>query len=366
MARRDRLRAPSVLILSALAGLAVGCTGGPKSAPPPEPEAVEPQAHAEDQGDELLARLKPEHFRELPPDRPTSRIEGDPSIQRRNSRPAKTTPSVAEAPAPAESAPAIPVAAAKPTPTESPARRRERLLGELADAIASDAASDDPFRAASALTVMQALEPGVASERLANLRAGLSPDQQRALSALSRVLAAAPDAARASPADLGRVLSDQAAALVEREGLTIATAQLARRVEGFGRYTPFEQASFLAGRPQTVIVYTELEGFAYAPVTNADPEAGAAPRWAVDLSQELQLFHDADGTLAWRSPAQASRDVSARQRRDHFLVQRVDLPRSLTVGSYKLKVTVRDLTSGATAERLIPLRVVADSALADR
>lgn len=361
MPRPDRLRPHHILPL-ALA-LAAGCAAPPAATKPtPEPTPVAADAPADD----LLTRLKPEHFKALPKDPSNSRIEGDPSIARRGNRPPPDEPTIAEAPQPPSTS-AFSAKISATQPAESPAQKRARLINELADALAAAPTPEDRFEAASALTLLQALEPGLASDRLAELRAALAPDQQRTLAALSRLFAAAPLASRGSPADLARLLKEQAAALADPDGLAITTAALCRRVDSFGRYRPFDRDSFLAGRAQTVIVYTEVEGFAFAPVTaEADANTAPGPRWAVDLTQELQLFHDADGTLAWRSPPLGSRDISSRQRRDHYLVQRVDLPRSLTVGRYSLKVTVRDQTTGTTAERLVPIQVVADDALADR
>lgn len=362
MPRPDRLR-PLFILPLALA-LAAGCAAPPAASKP----ASEPATVADEgpPADDLLARLKPEHFKTLPKDPSNSRIEGDPAIARRGNRPPSDAPTVAEAPEPTPSF-APPTKSLATLPAESPVQKRARLTNELADALAAAPTAEDRFDAASALTLLQALEPGIASDRLAELRAALPPDQQRTLAALSRLFAAAPQASRGNPADLARLLNEQAAVLADSDGLAITTAALCRRVEGFGRYRPFERDSFLAGRPQPVIVYTEVEGFAFAPVTaEADANTAPGPRWAVDLTQELQLFHDADGTLAWRSPPLGSRDISSRQRRDHYLIQRVDLPRSLTVGRYSLKVTVRDQTSGTTAERLIPIQIVADDSLADR
>ena len=58
-------------------------------------------------------------------------------------------------------------------------------------------------------------------------------------------------------------------------------------------------------------------------------------------------------------------DISRRQRRDFYLVADIELPPTLTVGGYQLKVTLVDETTGAEDAALIPIDIVADrSALA--
>ena len=100
----------------------------------------------------------------------------------------------------------------------------------------------------------------------------------------------------------------------------------------------------------------------------------AHERWALELSQEIHVYA-ADGTLCWFVKEQKHRDTSESKRRDFFLVQRIDLPSSLTIGRYTLKVIIRDkaATSAASApkgeaeplaEANIPLSIVADAAAA--
>ncbi|MEL7472362.1 MAG: hypothetical protein AAGK04_03525 [Planctomycetota bacterium] len=155
--------------------------------------------------------------------------------------------------------------------------------------------------------------------------------------------------------------------------LRVADAALCRRVLGFGLYEAFESERFLAGGARRVIVYAEADGFAHRSATEA--ERGTAglrvqagdELWAVSLGVELNLYHEADGVLAWRRPAETVVDVSRRQRRDFYVVAEVALPATLTVGGYQLKVTLHDKTTGAQDSMLLPIEVVADrSALAAR
>jgi hypothetical protein len=123
-----------------------------------------------------------------------------------------------------------------------------------------------------------------------------------------------------------------------------------------------------------MIVYAEVENYAQAREadlpTSGTARSAASDRWALELSQEVQLYA-ADGTLCWFVKEQTHRDTSQSKRRDFFLVQRIDLPASLTIGRYTLKVIVRDKAAGAiagdaepVAEVNIPLTIVADNAAA--
>ncbi|MEC9373748.1 MAG: hypothetical protein VYC34_07885, partial [Planctomycetota bacterium] len=79
--------------------------------------------------------------------------------------------------------------------------------------------------------------------------------------------------------------------------------------------------------------------------------------------QQISLYHDADGVLAWRTEREALSDFSRNRRREFYTVQLVELPETLTVGRYQLKVTVRDKTTDAISEATVPIEIVADPSL---
>ncbi|MEM1186619.1 MAG: hypothetical protein AAGI53_16640 [Planctomycetota bacterium] len=158
-------------------------------------------------------------------------------------------------------------------------------------------------------------------------------------------------------------------ALANTRPIRITRTELCTRVEGFGRFNPLQAKAFLAGRPHRFIVYTESDGFRVtpldadgAPMTEPKPgSAGLEPaEYRVEISQELLLYHDADGLLAWRRPAEVSTYTARSRVRDFFMVDTVTLPSTLTVGSYHLKVVIRDEVSGSVDEVILPIRVVAD------
>jgi hypothetical protein len=54
-------------------------------------------------------------------------------------------------------------------------------------------------------------------------------------------------------------------------------------------------------------------------------------------------------------------DTSRNKRRDFYLINRIELPSTLSIGRYQLKVIMRDLVSGAEAEAIIPIEIVAEA-----
>lgn len=141
-------------------------------------------------------------------------------------------------------------------------------------------------------------------------------------------------------------------ALMDDVPLHIRKVEIARSVSSFGVYQAMETRTFLAGRPQPMIVYVELEHFKAI--------KGDAGKYAVKLAQELVLYNEADGLAIWREPRVQISDESLNRRRDFFVVQRIELPARLGVGKYLLKVTMSDLQGGSIDETTVPIQVVAD------
>jgi len=167
-------------------------------------------------------------------------------------------------------------------------------------------------------------------------------------------------------------LADGVAQLAEKidsRPMRIQTAELCSKVGGFGRYTTLGTRRFLQGRPVRAIVYVEVARFANKVIDGGSglPDlGGSGPKggYAVELSQTLELFHDSDGLLTWRRPEETVLETSRNLRRDFYLVHEVTLPATLSNGIYRLKVTIRDKTTGQEDQAVIPLEVVSDPALA--
>lgn len=237
-------------------------------------------------------------------------------------------------------------------------------LAELMQIIADRAATSsvplaDNLRLA-ALSQLSATTPG--SEQPSG---SLSSGERQRYDAMRPLLSAmlGPGAATMDDSGLISALDTARAAIAPARGVRILDSALCRRVDGFGSFEPFASGVFAAGRSQRVILYVELDGFAYRPLRDGDRDrqgATSVAQWAVEVSQELQLIHDADGTLQWYQPEQTLVDLSRNKRRDFYLVNSFELPATLTVGLYKLKVTVRDKVTGGVDERIVPITIVAD------
>lgn len=244
---------------------------------------------------------------------------------------------------------------------ESPAQRRARLILELADTLRRQVReSPAPLREYAALAALELIEPGVAPDPTSIPT--LTPREVELLDAWRDLFRRADEELSSASGDIGAlatVVSELSTRMQEWETLAITEAVLCSRVDGYGVYAPMPGPKMLAGRRNPAIVYAELDHFTHRAATGPDGEPG----FSVELGQELSLYHDADGLLAWRQPEQIVKDFSRNRRRDFFIVQRIDLPETLSVGAYRLKVTMRDKATGAVAERIIPIELVADAAL---
>jgi hypothetical protein len=255
-----------------------------------------------------------------------------------------------------------PVPEAKPvSPIVDLARKMAALLRQKDDAgkpLISDSAALTPLAALASknnalATIEQAADPKHPLHDLSDA------DRKVIAEARARILANP----RLATEDLINALraNQQAGPTV-----TITKAALCTRVEGFGRFEAFPSSTFVAGQPIRAIVYTQLADFAARPARDNDPVQRTIPigeQVSVDLAQELSLFTDADGLLAWHDPGRGVVETNRTKRTDFYLVQMIELPATLSIGRFNLKVTVTDRTTGAQAERVLPIEVVADARL---
>lgn len=262
---------------------------------------------------------------------------------------------------PAETAPATSPTPTPPTsPLVSAAAKMASLLRE------TDAAGKPLITDAAALTPIEAMEAGVLaalSRGEGTLTALPNEDAQTLLAARDRVLATPGDAGASLLESLRGPAPAPAAAV---QTIAISRAALCVRVDGFGRFEPYPSTTFIAGRAIRAIVYTELDGFQTRAARESDRLQASVPleeQVSVDLSQELSLYHDADGLLAWYRPAQGVVETSRSKRRDFYLIQIIDLPSTLSIGRYNLKVSVTDRVNNTQAQTILPIEIVADPGL---
>lgn len=251
--------------------------------------------------------------------------------------------------------------------------RVKALAAELRKAIGERA--DDPegampqYLALAMLEMLAASEQGVNPDSVALPSLDKLTEKERAavnsVRELLESLARDPSAA-GDPQKVAQLFARSMEALSSAQNVRIARAELCSKVEAFGRFKPFEGTQFLAGQANRVIVYTEIEKYAYRDLQGDGAGSGggaSGDRWSVELSQELRLYNSDGSMLAWRKPEEAVTERSRNKRRDFFITQMIELPRTLTVGPYSLKVIVRDRVGGGVSEAVIPVSIVADRAL---
>ncbi|MEO1534097.1 MAG: hypothetical protein AAFS11_00860 [Planctomycetota bacterium] len=257
-----------------------------------------------------------------------------------------------------------------PPPTKAELDRGARiaeLAGELSMLLKEDAAlADDPGRPLVAAALLESIASGVLPE--ADLPGGgklmLTEDERASLLALRslavRLVGDESDVA-GDPQRVREVLLDAAEGLREHARVHIVRAELCKRAPGFGSYVPLERRTFLAGRTNRVVVYAEVDHFGLRPASEAEA-AVEGDRVAADLKQEMELYLRAgDPSPTWQRTVNWLPQTSRRGFRDLFVATPIELPATLSVGEYDLKVRIIDEVSGAQDEATVPIRLVADA-----
>jgi hypothetical protein len=262
-----------------------------------------------------------------------------------------------------------PVAEVGPVEETKPAGdQKAALVAELAELLRARAkdASDptSPLLQLAALELLGAPEGSLPAEPDAKALERLSPREREFVTAWRKLLAGA-GATMADSKDvagLAQKVSELATGMSAFEPLATSNAVLARSVDGFGMFSELPRSAggayqFLAGRAARAVVYIEVTGHTFT-----EKKQGGVDGFQVALSQELRLYHSSkdEDLLAWQRPAANITDFSRNRRREFFITQVIDLPATLTVGGYRLKVRVTDRAADASAEAVIPIEVLAD------
>jgi len=229
-------------------------------------------------------------------------------------------------------------------------------------------ASPDPLRPYLVLSILEALKPG-ATPKVYAADGGegvpLTEAEQKAVDALREVVTGVVNGDKQSGGGEPALLADLAARLAEDQPLTLRSVELCTQVRGYGQYATVPSGTFKAGQASKVIVYAEVEGFRTRDVKPSDLGVGGegpddGDTLAVELVQEVALYHDADGLRVWSTPESKIIETSRTRKRDFYTVHTVTLPANLSVGSYKLKLVVRDVTSGQVTDLNVPVKIVAE------
>ncbi len=246
----------------------------------------------------------------------------------------------------------------------------DELYAKLHDALGRELGeTSEPFRMAVAMVSLAAAQGKDPSTAIAaGTAAGdrLSPAERESALAIAGLLGSLLGPEGADAGERAAILREFGEQLGSTVGLQLPKALLCTRVRGFGKYEAFSSTSFLAGRPIRALVYVEVDRFEHGQVDSdslggLDVEEG----WSIDLSQTLELYHEGEkAILAWKRPEEVVVETSRNKQRDFYLLTDITLPQTLTVGSYQLKVVVKDRVGEQQAEAFIPIKVVADPALA--
>jgi len=230
------------------------------------------------------------------------------------------------------------------------------------------ATSSEPFKTAIAMIALataQGKDPESIITPDSPVGQKLSPSERNSVQAVANLLGSLLASDANTPTQRTQILDRLQQQIAQNLGVTIPKAVLCTRVQGFGKYQPFGSTNFLAGQSIRALVYVEVDHFKHKPMNNTKIGGFATQdRWSVEISQELQLLHKAEGRLAWRRPAEKVIETSRNKQRDFYLLTEIELPPTLSIGSYQLKVIVHDDVGDSRAEVSIPIGIVADPALA--
>jgi hypothetical protein len=232
-----------------------------------------------------------------------------------------------------------------------------------------------PLGAMLRVALLESVQPGVFSAAYGPVEeaagsAGLTLEERAVLMSTIELASSLHDELEAGVVDLDRFADavDRANGdLRSLRMLSIDDARLCLRVDNFGVYREVERHGgrykFIAGRVHPVIVYCELDHFSRKP-TDRDGVSG----YVVNIRQALELYRigteenlDSESTLVWQMDAQPVVDFSRRSLRDFFIVQVIELPANLSVGSYRMKIIATDVATGDQVERGIEFDMVADA-----
>ena len=128
--------------------------------------------------------------------------------------------------------------------------------------------------------------------------------------------------------------------------LAIGELRLCRRVLGFGSIEPLPSERVKVG--QQLLLYCELTGIQY--------EARGTD-FVSRISSRVEVKPADGGAVLWSRELGDAQDLCRRRRRDYYVNYRVDLPKTLGPGTYRLRLLQTDLVAGNSTSSDIPIEV---------
>jgi hypothetical protein len=256
-------------------------------------------------------------------------------------------------------------------PTISRSTRIAQLSAELAGLLKQEAIQDnDPARPLVGAALIEAIATGGLDE--IDLPGGgplmLTESERQSLKTIRELgirLAGQDSELGGDPQRIREILLESAESLREHARVRIGITELCSRAPSFGNFVPLARKTFLAGRTNRVVVYTEIEHFGLRPATTGEAML-VGDTVAADITQELELYlRSGDPKPTWQRRIEWLPRTSRHSFRDLFLASTVELPSTLAVGEYDLKIRIIDEVTGAQDESIIPIRLVADASALD-
>jgi hypothetical protein len=140
-------------------------------------------------------------------------------------------------------------------------------------------------------------------------------------------------------------LNEEIAKVWASSPLAFRDVTIVTGAEGFGDYKPRDGNRFKAG--ETLMVYVEPVGFAYA------PENG---RYSFALSADLSIESNVGHIIAEGTDLFLIDDSSRVQIREFYMVLSVKVP-EVKAGGYKAVYQVKDMNSGKTGSFSVPFSI---------
>ena len=128
--------------------------------------------------------------------------------------------------------------------------------------------------------------------------------------------------------------------------LSIGDLRFCRKVLGFGSFEPLATDRVKAG--QLLLIYCELIGIQYE-------ERG--DHFVSRISSRVEIKPAAGGPVLWSRELGDAQDVCRRRRRDYYVNYRVEVPKTLAPGAYRLRLLQTDLVAGSATAGEIPFEI---------
>ena len=84
------------------------------------------------------------------------------------------------------------------------------------------------------------------------------------------------------------------------------------------------------------------------------------------LAAHIELRSGSDGPVVWEQAPGTAEYVCNRRRHDYYVSYRIELPRTLEPGPYRLRLIQTDLVGNRVASREIPITIVRSASLRSR